>query len=104
MVDQVLDFTTANYERGPSPADLGAELHHSERYISQRFQGAMGTMMTDYLNRYRIQKAPNLLKEYGTPISNIGWRCSTGDYKYSCYVSKKYMGCSPKDHQASVKS
>ena len=60
--------------------------------------------MIDYLNRYRIQKALNLLKEHETPVSDIGWKCSIGDYKYFHYVFKKYMGCSPKDYQASIKS
>lgn len=104
VADQVLDFIAANYERKLSLADLEAELHYSERYINQRFQKAMGTTVIDYLNRYRIQKALNLLKEHETPVSDIGWKCNIGDYKYFHYVFKKYMGCSPKDYQASIKS
>ncbi len=100
---QILDFIAANYEKKIALADLEAELHYSERYLNQRFQKAMGTTVIDYLNRYRIQKALNLLQEQETPVSDIGWKCGIGDYKYFHYVFKKYMGCSPKDYQASIK-
>lgn len=104
VATQILEFIAANYEKKIALADLEEQLHYSERYINQRFQKAMGTTVIDYLNRYRIHKALILLQEHETPVSDIGWKCGIGDYKYFHYVFKKYMGCSPKDYQASIRS
>lgn len=99
---QVLDFITENYEKKISLSDLEQELHYSERYINQRFQKATGTTVIEYLNRYRVQKALAMLLAGEEPISEIGWRCGIGDYKYFNYVFKKYMGCSPKEYKAEI--
>ena len=58
--------------------------------------------MIEYLNRYRIQKAITLLQEDKLPISEIGFLCGIGDYKYFNYVFKKYVGCSPKEYKSLV--
>lgn len=99
---QILEFITNHYDQKIALADLEEELHYSERYLNQRFQKALGTTVIEYLNRYRIQKALALLKEESTAISDIGWRCGIGDYKYFSYVFKKYMGCSPKEYRSQI--
>lgn len=99
---QILDFITKNYDQKIALADLEEELHYSERYLNQRFQKALGTTVIEYLNRYRIQKALAMLKEEDTAISDIGWKCGIGDYKYFSYVFKKYMGCSPKEYRSQI--
>lgn len=92
VASQILDFIARNYDQKIALADLEEELHYSERYLNQRFQKALGTTVIEYLNRYRIQKALAMLRDEGNAISDIGWKCGIGDYKYFSYVFKKYMG------------
>ncbi|GFI11278.1 MAG: response regulator [Lachnospiraceae bacterium] len=103
LVDQVLAYITANYQNKITLSDLEQNLHYSERYISQRFQKALGTTIIEYLNRYRLQKALGILKEGGIPLSEVGWECGFGEYKYFNYVFKKYMGCSAKEYQSRIR-
>lgn len=102
LVDQVLAYITENYRNKITLSDLEQSLHYSERYISRRFQRALGTTIIEYLNRYRLQKALGLLKEGRIPLSEVGWECGIGEYKYFNYVFKKYMGCSAKEYQSRI--
>lgn len=103
LAARILQFIFDNYEKKITLTDLEDQFHYSERHLNLRFKKAVGTTVIEYLNRYRIQKALKLLKESALPISEIGWHCGIGDYKYFNYVFKKYMGCSPREYQTSVK-
>lgn len=103
VADKVLDYIEENYKNKITMAELAAEFHYSERYINQRFQKALGTTVIEYLNRYRIQKALSFLKEGELPLSEIGWECGIGEYKYFNHVFKKYIGCSAKEYQKRIK-
>ena len=103
LVEQVLAYITANYQNKITLSDLEQNLHYSERYISRRFQKALGTTIIEYLNRYRLQKALGILKTGSVPLSEVGWECGIGEYKYFNYVFKKYMGCSAKEYQSRIR-
>lgn len=100
LVTSILDFITDHYSQKITLSDLAEHVHYSERYINQRFQKALGTTVIEYLNRYRIQKAIALLQEDKLAISEIGFLCGIGEYKYFNYVFKKYVGCSPKEYKS----
>ncbi len=102
VVENVLDYIGANYRNKIMLSDLAEELHYSERYISQRFQKAAGTTVIEYLNRYRLQKALELIREKACPLSEVGWEVGIGEYKYFNHVFKKYMGCSAREYQQMV--
>lgn len=99
VVQEILSFIEQEYTRKVALADLAEKLHYSERYLNQKFQKAMNTTIIEYLNRYRIQKALTLLRETDIPLSEIGWQCGVGDYKYFNHVFRKYVGCSPKEYR-----
>lgn len=103
VVNQVLDYISGNYKNKITLSDLEQVLHYSERYINQRFQRAVGTTVIEYLNRYRIQKALGLLKEGSLPLSEVGYECGIGEYKYFNYVFKKYIGCSAREYQNRIR-
>lgn len=104
VVEQVLTYIAENYRNKITLSDLEQEVHYSERYINQKFQNEVGTTVIEYLNRYRIQKALSLIKEGNTPLSEVGWECGIGEYKYFNYVFKKYIGCSSKEYQIKISS
>lgn len=99
VVEKALSYIAQNYKKKFLLSDLAEELHYSERYVSQKFQKAMGTTVIEYLNRYRIQQALELLCKKEIPISEIGWEVGIGEYKYFNHVFKKYIGCSAKEYQ-----
>lgn len=102
VVKQVLEYLYQNYQEKVTLSDLEEQLHYSERYINQKFQKELGTTVIEYLNRYRIQKALQLIKQEKIPLSDIGYECGIGEYKYFNHVFKKYLGCSVKEYKAKI--
>ncbi len=97
LVQTILDYIAAKYTEKITISDLENTTHYSERSMNQRFQKETGTTVIEYLNRYRIQKAIGYLKNAEMQISDIGWKCGIGEYKYFSHVFKKYIGCSPRE-------
>lgn len=103
LVLQLVAYLKANYKNKITLSELQDKFHYSERYINQKFQRELGTTVIDYLNRVRIQNALELIRGAGMPVSRIGWECGIGEYKYFNRVFKKYMGCSVREYQNSLK-
>ena len=55
----------------------------------------MGTTFIEYLNRFRIQKALELLREGRTAVQDVSWQCRIGDYKYFNMVFKEVYWVQP---------
>lgn len=100
LVLRIVAYLKENYQSKITLADLQEQFHYSERYINQKFQKELGTTVIDYLNRCRIQNALELIRKGELPISQIGWECGIGEYKYFNHVFKKYMGCSVRSTRA----
>ena len=102
LARRMLEYIFENYQQKIVMQDLVDHLNYSEAFLNRKFKDAVGTTFNDYLNRYRIQKALAMLTDDGNAISDIGWKCGIGDYKYFSYVFKKYMGCSPKEYRIKI--
>ena len=103
LVLRIVAYLKENYQSKITLADLQEQFHYSERYINQKFQKELGTTVIDYLNRCRIQNALELIRKGELPISQIGWECGIGEYKYFNHVFKKYIGCSVREYQSTLK-
>ena len=55
----------------------------------------MGISPWDYLNRYRIQLAGELLRTSGKTINEIAGEVGFQDQAYFCRVFKKIVGVAP---------
>lgn len=75
--------------------DISEQCQMSCTYLNVKFKNETGYTFNDYLNRYRIQKAVDLLRENQHKIYEIAEMVGFYDYKYFIKVFKKYIGCSP---------
>ena len=74
---------------------LAEAVNISEDYLTRIFRRDMGISPWDYLNRYRIQIASELLTQSGATINEIASRSGFQDQAYFCRVFKKIKGFSP---------
>jgi len=97
--DRYIDFMIQeihdNYSERLVLADISKKCKVSCTYLNVKFKNETGYTFNDYLNRYRIQKAVDLLKENKYKIYEIAEMVGFSDYKYFIKVFKKYTGCSP---------
>lgn len=55
------------------------------------------------MNRLRIEKAKNLLKETGLKISEISSRVGYSQTSYFGSIFRKFEGCTPKEYRFKIK-
>lgn len=102
VVQAMLDYAQENYQDKVTLQDVSYKLSYSISFLNKSFKKEMGTTFIEYLNRLRIQKAMDMLKEGKTPLQDISWLCGIGDYKYFNIVFKKYIGCTPKEYMNKI--
>lgn len=104
VVREMLKYIKQNYGGKVLMHDVAHQLNYSEVYLNKKFKEVMGTTFIEYLNRYRIQRALEMLKEGNTKVQDISWKCGVGEYKYFNTVFKKYIGCTPKEYMNLIRN
>lgn len=99
VADRMLEYIACNYQKKIVMREVADSLNYSETFLNKKFKEAMGVTFIEYLNRYRIQKALELMQSDGRIRDyEVAWRCGFSDEKYFRNVFKKYIGCSPKEY------
>ena len=96
LVNKMIGYINSHYSEKMFITDVAKYLNYSESLLSKRFRRVTRMTFNEYLNRFRIQKAMNYMRNgehYMLEISDI---CGFNDYKYFSTVFKKYTGHSPK--------
>lgn len=97
LVRQILDHVAAHYPEKLTLHDLAGELHYSETFLVRKFKEEMRMGFSEYLTRYRLQKAIGLLREPGKRTEAIAEACGFPSAKYFTTVFRKHIGCSPRE-------
>ena len=96
-VVEMIRFVKDNYQDKISISDLSKKLAYSESMLNRKFKKEVHITFNEYLNRYRINKAIELLKNSDYNITEISYMCGYSSAKYFSRVFKKYLGVSPSD-------
>jgi len=96
LVKQAMAYIQQNYTRAFSLKELSDSIGVSRSYLSRIFKLDTGISLWDYLNRYRIQKAKDLLLLSNQSITGIATDVGYEDVGYFARVFREVMGCSPR--------
>ena len=103
IVGKMLQYIQQHFSEKVTLGDIVEEMNYSETFLNNKFKKKMGTTFIEYLNRYRVQKAIEMLQTGEENIQEIAWKSGIGEYKYFNTVFKKYVGCSPKEFRFRLK-
>lgn len=92
-------YITQNYDQNLTLALLSERFGFSYHYLSHYFNKQAKEGFSEYLNRIRIQRACELLKENEKSISEISRQIGYSDHAYFCRVFKKMTGQTPTDYR-----
>jgi AraC-like DNA-binding protein/two-component sensor histidine kinase len=95
LVKQALVYIHKNYSFPISRKYIAEAVGVSENYISQIFRQEVTLSPWDYLNRYRVHKAKELLLQSDDSITNIALKVGFNDPAYFSRVFHKLTGISP---------
>jgi signal transduction histidine kinase/DNA-binding LacI/PurR family transcriptional regulator/AraC-like DNA-binding protein len=96
LVKQASAFIQQNYTRSFSLEELSETIGVSKSYLSRIFKMDTGISLWDYLHRYRIQKAKELLLLTDESITAIAADVGYEDVGYFGRVFREVAGCSPR--------
>lgn len=91
----VFDYLEKNFAEPITPADLLPICGLSYSRFAVRFKQLAGCSLTEYLNRYRILRAQQLLRESEIPVAQAAEQCGFLDPCYFDRLFRKYVGISP---------
>lgn len=100
IVKRSMEYAMEHYSEKLKVADLAEIVFVTPNYFSKVFKEETGENFTEWLNKYRIEKAKERMmaepeeKTYQTALE-VGFQ----DYKYFTYIFKKYTGYSPGNYK-----
>lgn len=94
-VGNMLEDIKVSYRQKLSLNDLSKKYGLSCTYLNAKFKLETNYTFNDFLNRYRVLQAVELLKHNQMKVYEIAEAVGFQDYKYFIQVFKKYIGESP---------
>lgn len=99
IVSQVLSYIEVHYADELSLKTLGAHYHLHPVYLGQLFHKETGETFAEYINRYRIGKAKEQLKNTNMKVHEIARNVGYWETGYFYKQFRKYVGISPTDYK-----
>lgn len=95
QIEKVIDIICKEYTNHLSIEKIAEEIGVSNSYLSRKFKQVTGYTFGEILNKYRIQKATELLLSYEYKVYEVAELVGFSEYKCFCTVFKKLVGLSP---------
>jgi len=93
---KIKDYVSINYQKEISLHAISGHLNLNESYLSNLFKKETGFNFIDYLNKFRIQKALELLSTTNIKVSDVAEKVGFNNISYFSRLFKKITGVSPK--------
>jgi AraC-like DNA-binding protein len=91
----IIKYIMKNYNRRVTLSELANLVRLSEDHLGKVFKKNTGYTIIEFMNKHRIRKAKELLKDKKLSIESISEMVGFKDVYYFSKVMKKYEGISP---------
>ncbi|MFF2480407.1 AraC family transcriptional regulator [Paenibacillus sp. NPDC058071] len=95
VIGQVIRYIEEHYRHNLSLESIAEQFNYSPRHLSTRFKGETGFSLIEYLIRFRLQHAEELLQCTDAPLRDIAEEVGYRDVYYFSRIFRKYNGQSP---------
>lgn len=102
FIQKAVNYIHNNYHKDISLKEAALELYISPAYLSFLFKNEMKITFIDYLNKYRIQMAKELLKDIRLKNYEVAFKVGFQDEKYFYKLFKKYTGLTASQYRDSL--
>ncbi len=103
FVRHIKEHVAENYMNEVNLSDIARDLHISLTYASVIFKGATGMTFRDYLLKFRIEKACDLLRISDKTIAEIAELVGYTDAAFFYKVFKRRLGLTPSEYRVKQK-
>lgn len=98
-IQKIVGYIDANFDKSLSVKQVSEQFGLTPNYLSQIFKKETGENFVSYLNRRRVEKACELLRQTDIKIFEIGCMVGYNDSQYFYRVFKKYMNQTPIEYR-----
>lgn len=98
-VVQSIDYIRENYRKQITLSDISDTVGFSPSYLSNLFRKELRLTFTEYLNRYRIERAAELLLTTTMKTYEIAYAVGFTDQSYFSRTFKKFTGMRPSEYK-----
>ncbi len=102
LCENVAAMLIANYSKDIDMLSIASNFSVSYSYLSRIFKNNMLMTLTDYLNKYRIDRSCELLKEKSEKLESIAIKVGYNNIQSFQRFFKKYKGTTPTLYRKSV--
>jgi transcriptional regulator GlxA family with amidase domain len=100
LVKRTIAYLQQHYVRPLSRQEVARAIGVTEGYLSRIFRQEMALSPWDYLARYRVRRAKELLRSSNAAVSDVALQVGFDDSAYFTRVFHKHTGCSPSKYRA----
>ncbi|MMZ68084.1 HTH-type transcriptional activator Btr [compost metagenome] len=97
----IKEHITHHYNEPILLSELALAAHVTPSYLSAKFKRIVGCSFTEYLIRFRMNKAGDFLRETDMPVGKVAELVGYGDYFQFTKIFKKYKGMTPTGYRKS---
>lgn len=94
-----LDYIIKHFDEPLTLTVIANAVHVTPNYFSRIFREETGERFLEWLNKYRIEKAKELLSDISMKTYEVAEKVGFNDYKHFSYNFKKYAGCNPSEYK-----
>ena len=102
-VQVVIEYIQKNYMENLRFDELLQLTNYSKSHFCKIFKDTTGMNLTEYINKYRVERACLELQFTKKNITEIAMQTGFNNIQYFSRVFKEYMDCSPKQYQLKMK-
>lgn len=103
IIGEVIKYIEDNYSNNVSLKEASEKVYLNINYLSEIFRAEKGENFTEYLKKFRVRKAVELLSRMDLKIYQISEMVGYSDPKHFSQVFKEITGVSPKDYKVNSK-
>ena len=103
VIQNIEKYIEENLDKKLSLTDIAESIHMNKSYISRMFKEKAGENLFDYINKRKIAKAKQLIKNNELRMYEIALNVGMEDTAYFSRVFKKYEGISPSEYQKELR-
>lgn len=102
VIRKAIEFINLNYSKDITLQTVADEVYITSGYLSLIFKQETGVNFIDYLNKYRIQMAKELLRNVKFKNYEVASQVGYKDEKYFSQMFKKFTSKTPSEYRSSL--
>lgn len=101
-INKIIEYISNHYAEQLSLKQVADKFHFNYYYLSSYFSTHSKEGFSEYLNKIRVDKAAELLRNEEIPVSEISFMVGYSDHSYFCKVFKKLKKLTPSKFRKNV--